>query len=149
MTGLARLRHDVETQLVSVATDERGFIALTSGLETPVFLSLFTDRRARPSDRVEHPRGWWGDAHARVPGDQIGSLLWLLERSPLTTSALRRAQLYAAEALRWLKTDGLAKEIAVTVEARDNDVAWITVAIVRPDGTTWSGVWDQHGTEVG
>lgn len=147
MTGLVRMLHDPTTGLVTLAKDSRGFIALDGGLETPVFQSLFSDRRARPADREEDKRGWWGDDHARVDGDQIGSHLWLLRRQPLSAETIRRAQLYAEEALRWLQTDGLAKTIEVTAQ-RVDDAIQLTVAITRPDGTQWSSVWDQHGERV-
>lgn len=148
MSGLALMRHDNATQLVDAVRDEHGFIALTSGLETPVLISLFTDRRARPSDDVPLRRGWWGDAHSRVDGDQIGSLLWLLERHPLTPATLRRAEVFARDALQWLKDDGLAKSIAVTIEAQADGLMAIEVQIAHPDGTVWSKIWDQHGNEV-
>lgn len=149
MTGLARMTHDVATQLVDVATDAHGFIALDGGLQTPAFVSLFTDRRARPSDKAPVQRGWWGDAHARTAGDQIGSLLWILERVPFTAENMRRAQLFASECLAWMVRDGLAKSVKVVVEAKSEEVAWVRVTIVRPDGTEWSQIWDQHGNEVG
>lgn len=148
MSGLALLRIDPETQLADTARDIRGFISLSSGLETPVLVSLFTDRRARPSDDAADRRGWWGDAHARVQGDQVGSLLWLLRRRQATTQLLRRAQAFAEDALRWLKTDGIAKAITVTVEQHDDERIAIGVMIERPDGSAWSRIWDQHGNEV-
>lgn len=148
MKGFARLVLDHETQLVDAVTDSRGFIALNSGLETPVFTSLFGDRRARPSDDVPDKRGWWGDAFSPIDGHQSGSLLWLLERAPRSPQNLRRAQNFATDALDWLKRIGLAKTITVTVEPHDDTITLLRVGIVRPDGTRWDGVWDHHGNEV-
>lgn len=148
MKGLARMVLNPTTQLVDAATDTRGFIALNSGLETPVLQSLFSDRRARPSDDVEDRRGWWGDAHATLDGDQIGSHLWLLKRQPRSPQNLRRAQVFSTECLAWMQRIGIAKSVTVTVEPHDDDITLYHVSIERPDGTTWSGVWDQHGNEV-
>lgn len=146
---LARLTHAYETAIVDVALDEHGFVALDGGLETAVFLSLFTDRRARESDRESDRRGWWGDAHARVAGDEIGSWLWLLRRRPASRETVRRAQLYALQALEWLRVDGLAKSVDVVAERRDtHDAIVLAVTIVRPGGDRWAAVWDVHGKRV-
>lgn len=147
MTGLVRLEFDNVTQRPTLARDERGFIATDGGFETAVFVSLFTDRRARPSDRVTDRRGWWGDRHARVANDQIGSLLWLLRSRPITPQSIRLAQVYAADALAWMRADGMAKTITVRTERRAKDLL-IYVSILRPDGTTWSAIWDIHGKKA-
>lgn len=152
MTALAKLEHDYSTGLVDAKVDaSTGFIALADGLDAPVFLSLFSDRRARPSDRVEgqHRRGWWGDAHALAPGDRWGSHLWLLRRAPLTLETVRRAQDYAKTALEWLVVDGLASSVSVTATRdRDRSAIVLRVDVARPDGSQWSRIWDIHGRLV-
>lgn len=147
MTGMVRFEFDNRTQRFRLARDERGFIATDGGFETSVWISLFTDRRARPSDRVTDRRGWWGDVLARAANDQIGSLLWLLRRLPATPQNVRLAQVYAADALAWMRADGIAKTISVTTELRGG-VIFIRPVITRPDGTQWSAIWDIHGKKV-
>lgn len=147
MTGFVRFEFDNRTQRFRLARDEKGFIATDGGFETAVWISLFTDQRARPSDRVTDRRGWWGDAHARAANDQIGSRLWLLRRQPATPQNVRLAQVYATDALQWMRADGIAKQVSVTTEVRSG-VLWIRPVITRPDGSTWSAIWDIHGKKV-
>ncbi|MFZ5539471.1 MAG: phage GP46 family protein [Pseudomonadota bacterium] len=99
-------------------------LATDEGLETAVIISLFTDRRADPSDEIpdgtQDRRGWFGDAYADVPGDRIGSRLWLLSRAKQTAETLQRARDYAREALAWLIEDGIARAVEV-------DASWFAL----------------------
>ena len=49
-------------------------------LAQAVLISLFSWRKSNPDDGIDAPdrQGWWGDTYAVVPGDRIGSRLWLL-----------------------------------------------------------------------
>ena len=80
-----------------------------------VIVSLFTWRRANPDDELPGSdlQGWWGDSFAQLPGDRIGSRLWLLWRTTLVPETLRRAKEYATEALQWLLDDGVATAVQV------------------------------------
>lgn len=91
----------------------------TNPLVRAVVISLFTWRRAQAGDDVpaDSPlHGWWGDAFAAVPGDQIGSRLWLLGRAKLNSKTPADAESYAREALAWLVTDGLAQRVDVAAQ---------------------------------
>jgi phage gp46-like protein len=108
-------------------------LATDDGLETAVIVSLFTDRRA-PDDVVVpdgQRRGWFGDAFGADPTDQIGSLLWLLAREKRTALTLQRARDYAHEALAWLVTDGVAREVVVQAQYVGNDQMQLLVEIAR------------------
>lgn len=115
-------------------------LAADDGLETAVVLSLFTDRRANDDDALpdaqgqaeREPRGWWGDSYAEVPGDRIGSRLWLLAREKQLPAVLERARQYADEALRWLVEDGVAREVNVRAELVRDGVLGLAIEIVRP-----------------
>ena len=113
-------------------------IATDGGLETAVFLSLFTDARAEDSDELPtgetSRRGWWGDAFPTVTGDRWGSRLWLLARSKRTVETLRRAEQYAREALAWLLVDKVASRVDVMAEAVGGDMLGFSVAVYRPTG---------------
>lgn len=115
-----------------------GDLATGNELSTVVMLSLFTDRRANDDDTLpdgSDPRGWWADA---MDGRQIGSRLWLLERSRNLPETLRLAQDYAKEALQWLVEDQIAKSVSVTVTAIGNckNEMFLAVDICKPDGKT-------------
>ena len=104
-------------------------------LARAVVISLFSDRRAN-EDEVGHGesrRGWWGDTYADNKGDQIGSKLWLLQREKLTNETIMRAKEYTEEALQWLITDRVVKQIDVTVERFGTDGLTVDVRLYKPD----------------
>ena len=111
------------------------------GLETAVIISLFSDRRAAdddilPDENNPNKRGWWGDLVSER--DQIGSRLWLLDRSKTTSDILVKAKQYAEEALKWMVDDGVAAKIVVETERQGDpgkDQLIIGVKIHRWDGT--------------
>lgn len=101
-----------------------GELTREEGLITAVYMSLFTNRRASIDDDLPDPssgdrQGWWGDQLATEPGDQIGSLLWLLARSKTTKDTLIRAESYIKDALSWMVDDGIAARVVATVERID------------------------------
>lgn len=120
-------------------------LATDADLETAVVLSLFTDALAEPDDvipdRSDDRRGWWANQDA--PEDlELGSRLWLLSREKSTEDTRRRAEEYAAEALAWLLTDGVAARVDVEAEYREvgpvpPTTLTLLVRIVRDDGSVY------------
>ena len=113
-------------------------LARDDGLETSVVISLFTDCRATadlipaelPKDDL---RGWWGDI-GNQPGDQTGSLLWLLKREKQVATTLSRARQYCRDALKWMIDDKVSSRIEVAAEYVAMGWMLITVDIYRPTG---------------
>lgn len=105
------------------------------GLETAVMISLFTDRRADLDDVLPDSskdlRGWWGDS---TQDDLIGSKLWLLSRSKMMDATNTDAEIYAAECLKWMIDDGVARNVSVTVTRESTDTVSIVITIDRPKG---------------
>lgn len=118
-------------------------LAQDGGLETAVFLSLFTNRRAADGDVLPDAgndrKGWWADAVPVVEGDQVGSRLWLLARSKETQDVVDRAREYAIEALQWLLDDRVAARVDVTSEIVGKGMLRLTITTTRPsvDPTTY------------
>lgn len=105
------------------------------GLETAVFISLFTDRRAGEDDELPDPNyrgGWWADT-LNDDGYEIGSRLYLLRRSKNVAETLRRARFYAVEALEWLKTDGQVLEVSASASSAGESLL-LEVELVLPAG---------------
>jgi phage gp46-like protein len=128
-----RLTWNVHAADLSIAAND---LAIDEGLETAVILSLFTDRRAAegdvlPDDQTDR-RGWWGDDGSDVPGDLIGSRLWLLAREKEQAIVLRRAREYAREALQWLIDDRVAAAVDVTAAIPRPGVLGLLIVITRP-----------------
>lgn len=104
----------------------RGGLAATRALETAIVIQLFTDKRLPAG----HPlrkyvdgndlRGWWGDGvdvRADLGETEIGSLLWVLSRAPLTEEIRRWAETLAKDALQPLIRQKVAARIDVAAVA--------------------------------
>ncbi|EAN7516507.1 hypothetical protein CSK53_02060 [Salmonella enterica] len=116
-----------------------------NSIETAVIISLFTDRRAQPSDPIPDGstdrRGWWADSFRKRP---IGSRLWLLGREKTLESVLERAKTYADEALAWMKLAGLVKSVTCTASRVAHDRLQLSVSLVLPDGARRPMVFEAH-----
>lgn len=120
-------------------------LANEDGLASAVLISLFTDRLAEaddlvpgaaPSDRAGPPdrRGWWGDMPADPsassgPPVLTGSRFWLRAGWPANAQTLRRIELDAREALKWLVDDGVAQNIDISTQWAERDVIALSVVI--------------------
>lgn len=100
-------------------------------LTDAVLISLLTWRRAVDSDPVPDGasrQGWWADP-------TLGSRLWTLRHRGLNAETARAAQGFAADALAWLVTDGLATAVDVDAEVQAGALA-MSVEVTRPDQST-------------
>ena len=117
-------------------------------LPRAVIISLYTWRRANADDELPASKkyGWWGDCYAQIPNDQIGSRLWLLSRSKLTTETVNRAQEYATEALQWLIDDGVADSVQISAETEGLSMLALQIRITRGNASLLNirfiDVWD-------
>jgi len=112
-----------------------GDIVTTDDLETSIIISLFTDKRANDDelpDKGTDKRGYWGDEFELNTGDQLGSLLWTLERRVIDETFLSKAKKYAKDALQWMIDDGVAESVDVIVERYSSDTVAIKVDIKKP-----------------
>jgi phage gp46-like protein len=107
-----------------------GGLRAKAAIETAVVLALFTDKRVP----AEHPlayladgdnRGYWGDGidvRTDLGERELGSLLWLLERAPMTIagiSAATWAEQFANEALATLIDQGVCVRIDIAATANE------------------------------
>lgn len=126
---LVALAGDITIEVAGADLDDR--------LREAVLISLFTWRQAEASDPVDDDdrKGWWGDTFPAVPGDKIGSRLWLLSRRKIVPETLADAKLYTEEALAWMVTDGWVRAVAVTVERLEIEGISIGISITNLDGS--------------
>ncbi|QDW32894.1 hypothetical protein FFE93_007365 [Yersinia sp. KBS0713] len=117
----------------------------TDSLTRAVIISLFTWRRADPDDDSEQPMGWWGDSYPTIQNDRIGSRLYLLQRTTLTSKTVELARGYLDQALAWLKEDGVVSRIAINVQRRGTDILTAEITLYRNDGSsqliTFDDLW--------
>jgi phage gp46-like protein len=172
-----KLVFDPQTFTFDIALDGAD-LAVDDGLETPVIVSLFSDRRADDSDPLpDDPsptgrssgdrRGYWGDwypdsvlataaagiAVLPTPTDRIGSRDWLLSREKQTPDVLQRAIAYGKEALQWMIDDGIAASVDIAASFIAQGLLRRVVTITRPDGTapsyTFDTLWAATAAELG
>lgn len=139
-------------------TLNRGGLRAVAALETAVVIQLFTDRRM-PDD---HPlrkyvdgddlRGWWGDGvdiRTDLGESEMGSLLWVLARAPLTEEIRRWTETLALEALQTLVRQKVAARITAAAEMQpDIGRMDLTIKIYRADGSLavdrrFDDIWSQ------
>jgi phage gp46-like protein len=97
-------------------------------LETSTIISLLCNARAQPGDVLPigtNRRGWWGDSYDDS-GEQLGSMLWLLEDEIATPENARRAEQYAQDALKWQIDEGHVLAIE-TESLLQSDAIWLRV----------------------
>lgn len=107
-------------------TQNRGGLRSKAALHTAIVISFFTDKRI-PDD---HPllylvqdgdhRGWFGDGEDIRPEDgetDLGSLLWVFARAPLTEEIRRWVEAIGLEALAPLVFQGVVARVDVKAVA--------------------------------
>ena len=105
---------------LDLACDEAGGLGQGDELQAALLLSLLTNRRAQPDDNLvdrdtnfPNRGGWWADRYATVP---LGSLLWLRDRNKPTDLTKMQMTADARQALDWLLSDKIARDLSVQVE---------------------------------
>ncbi|KHA57126.1 hypothetical protein NM74_07830 [Aeromonas hydrophila] len=127
-------------------------LADEAGLRTAVTLSLFTDRLALSTDTIPDGtadrRGHWSDSYLSEQGDLEGSRLWLLSREKVVSEVLRRAEDYSREALAWMATDEVVKQIAVSAWTTGVGDMNIRTTLTKQDGANatfeFLDIWNQE-----
>ena len=71
--------------------------------------------------------GWWADCLSDFP---LGSRLWKLEREVLSPDTLKRAEIYANSALKWLVDKKILKAVHTEAQSK-NDKLFLVIRCVR------------------
>ena len=122
---------------IDIDFDAQGRIRTTESLETPVLVSLLTDRRANVEE-VQLPqnrRGWWADFLSTTAGHQIGSKWWLLEQARLTQDTVNKARDFTERALQWMIESDLVDNIEVQT-SRENRKLIIFIRLIQKGGVS-------------
>lgn len=138
--------------IYDLVIDDDGDLKVTAGVESAIFISLFSDRRAYP-DEVADPwkrRGTILDITAEIIGDRHGSGLWLYEQSRLTREIALEVELEAEQALSWMVRRRLAQFVIARAEMKPADRAlWLNVDVTIAGGGVVSvayQLWDATRT---
>jgi phage gp46-like protein len=139
----------------------RGGLRSKAALHTAVIIALFTDKRIPDDHPLRYlvqdgdPRGWFGDGEdirAELGETDMGSLLWIFERSTLTEEIRRWVEAIALDALAPLIFQGVAVKIdaQATAEFAFNRCD-LAIQIYGRDGTRlydyrFADIWKQTVT---
>ncbi len=106
---------------------ENGIVAMSGGLETTVYLSLFGGNED-DDGRPDNPKNWWGNLDEIDPAKQYRSeTQHLLQAIPATSGNLRKIEDAVKRDLAWMVTIKAASE--VVAEARLTGVNRVTILI--------------------
>ena len=150
--GLFIIEREQGSSYLDIKIEPTGIVA-DDGLETAVYISLFTDQRCDveeiPLFETTGQRGWWGDLLSEVDGDRIGSKFWLLKREKTLPQTLQKFIDYAKFSLQWMIEDGIAEDVVVDAEFLRQGVMKMTIQIKKPDGLSviFSVAWDAQGVK--
>jgi phage gp46-like protein len=138
MTGDIQLTYDPAKGYGEIAVVERDLMR-DPGVETAIFICLFTDQRANTDDPLSDNsgdlKGWWGDA-LNTDGSSDGSKLWLLLRMPLTTELISRMNEAIKAALQWLIVDKIMDSVSVSVQKSGASSVKIEIGLKRGSDET-------------
>lgn len=101
--------------------------------ETSVIISIFSEARA--SELEDLPKeyifksGWFGSV---LLGFELGSKMWLLDRSVLDKLTMIKGKAYILESLHWMIDLKILKEIQIEVK-QDKEVLTFNVKLHRFD----------------
>lgn len=122
-----------------------------SDVERLALASVFTWKRADVDAEVPDSASWrrygfWADT---VDPDKVanrGSLLWTLQREPLTSDTVLRLEQYLADAFRWWIEEKIATSVDVQVlRVRGSGSVLAVIVITKPNNvrTTlrWPWLW--------
>ena len=111
-----------------------GDVVTDSGLQTAVYISLFTDAY----DPDANAGGYWGDT---VDDQPNGSRLWTLARSVIDDNLPAKIEAICEEALQWLIDNNIAQSVDVTatvVGPNNPNAVSIQINITQADASTLS-----------
>lgn len=112
---------------------ENSDLATVDGVETAVFVSLFTDARA-PAGTVKDAfrrRGWSGNILTLQDGFELGGLLWTLDQARLTQNTLNEGEDVVRISLQWVIDDGIADTVEVAMEQTGTRQGTITIELFK------------------
>jgi phage gp46-like protein len=129
---------------------ENGDLKAVDGLDTALYVSLFTDARATDQQILvpEYRRGWIGNVASPVEGRQLGGLMWLVDQRRLTQTTLNEVVDYARKSLQWMLDDDVCVNVEVTGSIVPTQGIRLHITMTSNEGITESRyveLWRQTG----
>lgn len=95
---------------------------MDQGFENAVLISLLTERN------------WPGNALLRNESNKIGSDVQKSNKLPINRDGLNKRSDAITKALQWAKTDGLFKDVIVSVTNPSGSIILANIRIIPPNG---------------
>lgn len=106
-----------------------GLLAMSDGLETAAYLSLFGGNEQDPGD-ADSTEQWWGNIGELEPARRYRSeTQYLLRSLPAVPANLRRIEEAASRDLQWMIDSGLVKTIAASASIPELNRVQIDVVL--------------------
>ena len=126
-----------------------GDIVTADFFDTSIFMSIFCERRASPSEVPEsyRRRGWIGNES--TPGFEIGSKLWLYYQARASRSILAGVESVIRAGLQWMVDDKIAESIEVDAELSGGQIA-VEILTKRPSSKVerrYYQLWENTGVQ--
>lgn len=109
-----------------------GVVAMSGGLETAAYLSLFGGNED-DDGRDQNSHSWWGNNGEATENQYHSKTQYLLDKLPATTGNLLRIQDAVATDLAWLTSAKIASSITITVSIPAVNSVNINI-IIEADG---------------
>ncbi len=129
---------------------ESGDLAGEAGLDTAIWVSLFTDARASADliTKPENRRGWAGNLANTIEGRQLGGLLWLVDQRRLTQKTVNDVVDYSKKSLQWFIDDGLLNKVEASAEIIPQSGITLAIKVTALGGsvrTQYFNLWELTG----
>lgn len=113
-------------------------LAIDDGLETTVFISVFTEARDDTLGNKGENRGYWGDEFSLYP---LGSLSWKYLSNGLRTNNLEAVKTGLKNSLLWMVKEGIVDNIAIeSVKAEGSNAVQFNIILTKPGDKESSSV---------
>jgi phage gp46-like protein len=107
-----------------------GLFAMSDGLETAAFLSLFGSNEQDPGDSDSREQ-WWGNfVEADASRHYRSETQFLLRSLPATPASLLRIEQAASRDLDWMIDEGVVKTITVSASIPELNRVVVDVSLV-------------------
>lgn len=124
-----------EDNIFDLSLGSDGDLVTDGGLETSVYISVLTNKRADETEITNsfNRYGWWADTFRDI-NNTIGSKLYQLKRAKNITDELEKVRLSIQQSLKWLVNDGVSFKNTVKAVRTGTYSADFIINIFKPSG---------------
>lgn len=125
-------------------------LGLTDTLENAVIISIGSyarKKRGTAANLEPDIGGWWGDS-LDENSIKLGGYIHEAFHEKLSDSTCRDIEKFIKDALKWMISDGVAKETLCSAEISDEKTISISIEIVKPAGNSEAYIYQFNWEET-